>query len=1488
MNETSRLAIVVDTRGAQEKLKAFTRDLRAAEEAGRNLGGSASNASAGLNSQADAAHKSRLQQDQLAISSKKVEAQNNRTASSVHGLVSAELRAAAAENNRQKSAVQLVTAGKQQEAQNHKTATSAAQLAIKNQQIIITAEQLATAQFKTVTASNNAAASNNRLAVSANQVIVSNNRVTTSASQAAAAATREQIATVNLARANWSLVTAATASANAEQRLIIQTNNAAASAARAEREVLRLAQAQARAAAAANGHAGAMNRASGASRTLYQDMNKLYTVMNSGLVIYGGLGFVKVAADMQNLNNQIRLVTDSEREYLGMKKEVMAIANENYNDVASTISLYQKSVRALTNLGKSQADALKFTEAVSLAMRTGGRSAGEQAAAILQLGQAMGAGVIMGDEFRSISENAPVLLELVAKKMGVLQGDLKKLSADGKITAEIMYEALTENMGALEKLATNMPLTMGQAFIVAKNKFKEYTDDMMNQTGGVSDKISGMLVKISDNFDTIAKVGIAAVTLGLVGMIAKITTATTAMALFNAVTSKNKLVLIAAGFIAVNSAIFDTNSVLTISGIMMGDFFEGMSTMLSDGSKWWMEFSDTVATAMGITVEEVAEANDKNSKNFLGFYETTEKGFAGVVQGLGSGVSSVTAIFGAFFVYIKNGMADALNAMANGAINTFNWISRQAARIGIGDGEQKEKFGYNNTSARDVLIATQSNNQEYWRNYARRLNNESGVTPAVSQDKLVQNMGESFAQNFSFGLKLGVDKGIPFAPAHQTKYTGMLARGQGAFNAPTYAVSESAKLAYENRQSTESSKGGKSSSGKGLDTSGFLEYANKGASRNLKLSDDLAKRLSFLEDANVKLVVTSGGQKRGVSRGVVGSSAHNDGMAADGDLYQEGRKLDWNNKNDLPLLKAIVEEAAARGINGIGAGNDYMGAGRFHFGIQNKSAAWGGKNKKASTAHVMPWVKQAHAAGLDRKMDDSFFGKYQKREQSAIESDAKEERRLLEEQYRMQKELLKKYASERAVIESELQDELKAIEGSGLDDTSIALMSAQAKKVAQSKYDAYVEGLNRQVDALSDSQKTERELLRQTTEYAKFDAKNNTELMKEENASLLESILAGIDAEFAYKEDQLELSLSKQRRELDNFNKTDRELWQDSWDEKIAIAIRATDELGAERLAKLFEQKKQEDALLKLDEQQNLLDLQKTSMGAGEYLLQTQNIELGRIANTPMTEERRRLEEGNARRPLSEAMQGVSDALNPVNPLDALREEYEAQLEIVDAYESQYTNMLGAHSKERVELTAAYERERAQLMLSEGQSIFGSLASASKDMLGEQSRTYRLMFGLQQSFVLASAGISMFKAISDMMADGVTLPDKLAAASVVATQFGTIISSVAAMQPKGFKTGGYTGGGGVNDIAGVVHGKEYVFDAKATRDIGVSNLDAMRSGKGLSGADVFNINVTITGNGEATVTGDNERMGRDIANGMKAVVLDVMRKEKRQGGLLYG
>jgi hypothetical protein len=133
-----------------------------------------------------------------------------------------------------------------------------------------------------------------------------------------------------------------------------------------------------------------------------------------------------------------------------------------------------------------------------------------------------------------------------------------------------------------------------------------------------------------------------------------------------------------------------------------------------------------------------------------------------------------------------------------------------------------------------------------------------------------------------------------------------------------------------------------------METPAWLKYSNSRATRNDPLDPRLIGALSFLGDMGITMDVVSGGQEaagEGGSR--TGSTRHDHGNAADVDFYMGGRKLDWSNPQDMPLLVQIVQTAKSRGVTGIGAGDDYMGAGRFHVGFGN-AGVWGAGGKGAN------------------------------------------------------------------------------------------------------------------------------------------------------------------------------------------------------------------------------------------------------------------------------------------------------------------------------------------------------------------------------------------------------------------------------------------------------------------------------------------------------------------------------------------------------------
>ena len=117
----------------------------------------------------------------------------------------------------------------------------------------------------------------------------------------------------------------------------------------------------------------------------------------------------------------------------------------------------------------------------------------------------------------------------------------------------------------------------------------------------------------------------------------------------------------------------------------------------------------------------------------------------------------------------------------------------------------------------------------------------------------------------------------------------------------------------------------------------------------------------------------------------------------------------------------------------------------------------------------------------------------------------------------------------------------------------------------------------------------------------------------------------------------------------------------------------------------------------------------------------------------------------------------------------------------------------------------------------------------------------KVLFAAEKAFALARATIALGENIS--RASSVGFPYNLPLIAGAVAQGATIFSIIRSAKDAGFQTGGYTGNGGVSDVAGVVHGQEYVLNAAATKRVGVGTLDAINSGANLTTGS--NVNITI-------------------------------------------
>ena len=246
----------------------------------------------------------------------------------------------------------------------------------------------------------------------------------------------------------------------------------------------------------------AMNAAANATQKAYQSMNTLHNKMNGvsnasetlkaslgGIMnsfagnllanaVMNGVGMVRgaidsitdTAAEWASVQARLKLVAGSQENAIYLNKQIFESAQRargGYMDMADAVIQVSQSAH---DAFPDPRQAVEFMEGIQKVFAIGGASKMAQRNAMLQLTQGLASGQLQGDEFRSIAENAPMIENIIAKSMGVSRGELKKLASEGKVTADVIKNAIMNNIPEIEKQFESLPKTWGDHMQSIKNK----------------------------------------------------------------------------------------------------------------------------------------------------------------------------------------------------------------------------------------------------------------------------------------------------------------------------------------------------------------------------------------------------------------------------------------------------------------------------------------------------------------------------------------------------------------------------------------------------------------------------------------------------------------------------------------------------------------------------------------------------------------------------------------------------------------------------------------------------------------------------------------------------------------------------------------------------------------------------------------------------------------------------------------------------------
>lgn len=178
---------------------------------------------------------------------------------------------------------------------------------------------------------------------------------------------------------------------------------------------------------------------------------------------------IEYADAYTNLQNRLKLVMDGTESLARATQNVIDIAKNSRQALGATGDLYFKISQAADKLGLSVADVGRVTETFGKTLALSGAGTQQAEAAILQFSQALASGVIRGDEFNSVAENAPAALDALSRSLGVSKGELRKLAQEGRLTADILIQALKEQSDEVDKAFAKTESTISQAFTGLKN-----------------------------------------------------------------------------------------------------------------------------------------------------------------------------------------------------------------------------------------------------------------------------------------------------------------------------------------------------------------------------------------------------------------------------------------------------------------------------------------------------------------------------------------------------------------------------------------------------------------------------------------------------------------------------------------------------------------------------------------------------------------------------------------------------------------------------------------------------------------------------------------------------------------------------------------------------------------------------------------------------------------------------------------------------------
>ncbi|WOQ34635.1 tape measure protein [Acinetobacter baumannii] len=1274
------------------------------------------------------------------------------------------------------------------------------------------------------------------------------------------------------------------------------------------------------------------------------------------------------------LQNRLKLVTKNQTELNKATEDTFNIAQKTYSAWDSVLQVYQRFSDNAKTLNLTMDDTARLTETVSKAVAISGASAQAADAALVQFGQALASGTLRGEELNSVMEQTPALAKAIAQGMGITVGELRSVAAEGKITSQEIVKALKNVQNDVDALFAKTDITIGQSLTLLNNQVTKFVGEA-GKGSGAAQTLAGGIQLLGNNLNVIID---GAIVVGI-GLITKsILTKTVAVQASIVASAQQRAANFAEAqsqvqLLGVEAMRARQSAALTLTevGLARAEYNAALSANARAAA---IQRLTAAEIAHNIAVKEATIATTAYSvaQSRLTTVATLGSRALGLVGGpIGAITLGITAL-AAGYMYFQDKAAKATQKL------------EEQAKVAERTDEALKKLSGNDKAkaVNDLTTAFKAQNEALQKssfavgaalidieNYARG-NKE---VEKISQDARTGTISYSEAIERLNKIKLPTDlyenlkkqaaqydenSSKASLSAEKLKIFGVEVSlaGNKAQNAAVQVKSNTDEL-HGNANAADRAAKAQKGYFESL-RSEVLKSNEELALLNLGYSEETVKKIIELQKS--KQAVAPPGTTAIVTKEEMDLIAqaqkaldvlkdkkdeltaaerkHTSELEKQQKVLQVNEKVkanaakynfaDIEAKYNLPAgtlsaIHMIESRGNARAYNkstGATGGFQFLEGTAKLYGVKDRydlaqSAEGAGKYMsyllKLFKGDLEKAVRAYHAGegnvqkgkGIG-KNNNQYWKDYQgymagvngytAGDISSKDFDKllQDNTKLAEEQAKLRLQLENEVANQVTKIRNDLAKKLEDVDKANFSPERKEQIKAELRARADNDIAIAEQATKSKLDSYRDFLKTEEQLLTDSFAKRQFEAAHDLELTKEQRKAAVDLLAKQLQQELALIQIAREQRLFQARQFL--YSEVD--------------AIKERYRIEREQIALTTKDEEERRERLSLSKAQERLEILDKAFQSSKNWDQTKADMTGNSQQYQLNQSR------NDRR-----AQSLNLANTQVAALDIQAKDPNANLEALNAQREQ---IMKEHFERLKLIESTYQNDSMSLQLGYGANVTGALAGMFKNMLGESSSAYRILYESQRAFALAQAGMNMWKAASDAYANEPgTWYQKAAAAAIATIKSGTFVSLIQAATPQGFADGGYTGNGLKHTPAGIVHKGEVVWsqddikrwggvsvvenmrtsspegyanggyvsnsntDVIATRRE-VRQFDAINSNQTQSSSSDIPINVYVTvnsdGSSKINTQNDSKQLGQMLGNAIRTVI----RQEQRQGGLL--